>query len=108
HRRAEPRLFAFLWTVYLIVVVLTGTAAMGQGGFLSLSALGPRARFILVAIIAGATVAFPMVRLSQVRAPHHVVSASFQDAIVVIVPIQMVLWPLQVLVGWPWGIAICL
>jgi hypothetical protein len=106
HRRAEPRLFAFLWTVYLIIIVLLGTAAMGQGGFLSLSALAPRARMILVAIVAGATIVCPMVRLSQARPARGLVAASLYDALVVTAPIQMVLWPLQLLVSWPWATAI--
>lgn len=101
HRRAEPRLFAFLWTLYLFVTVLGSLLWLTRSGVLAASAYGPAARIMLIVIASGATILWPMVRLSQVAPPEHPIAAAFGDLVVVVMPMQVVVWPLAFLANWP-------
>ncbi len=101
HRRAEPRLFAFLWTLYLFVTVLGSLLWLTRSGVLAASAYGPAARIMLIVIAAGATILWPMVRLSQIVPRERPVSAAFGDLVVVVMPVQVVVWPLAFLANWP-------
>lgn len=101
HRRGEPRLFAFLWTLYLFVTVLGSLLWLTRSGVLAASAYGPAARIMLIVIAAGAAILWPMVRLSQLAPPTHPISAAFGDFIVVVLPVQVVVWPLAFLANWP-------
>ena len=102
HRRGEPRVFAFLWTVYILLAVggsilwVARFAAVSGGGFSS-----PAARIMLVVIAIGATVLWPMVRLSQASPRAGALGHVLADTIIVLVPIQLVLWPLVALASWP-------
>ena len=105
HRRGEPRVFAFLWTVYVLLAVggsilwVARFAAVSGGGFSS-----PAARIMLVVVAIGATVLWPMVRLSQASPRAGALGHVLADTIIVLVPIQLVLWPLVALAGWPLGV----
>jgi hypothetical protein len=101
HRRGEPRLFAFLWTLYLFVTVLGSLLWLTRSGVLAASAYGPAARVMLIVIAAGAAILWPMVRLSQLAPPRHPISAAFGDFIVIVLPVQVVVWPLAFLANWP-------
>jgi hypothetical protein len=92
HRRGEPRLFAFLWTIFLF----SATAAI----FLSALTLGtaapevvrPATRALLSVMLVGITLLWPMVRLSQL-ADRHPVTGCIQDLVVILIPAQAVIWP---------------
>jgi len=103
HRRGEPRVFAFLWTCYVLLAVAGSIAWASRFAALT-TALGPAARIMLVVVAVGATILWPMVRLCQASpardAPAHVLV----DVLVVLAPVQLVLWPLAVLASWPLGI----
>ncbi len=105
HRRAEPRLFTFFWTLYLLLTVAGSILWMTRSSVLSASSYGPAARVMLVVIAAGATLLWPMVRLSQlpprVTARAGILSACFVDVIVVAAPIQTIIWPMAIVAGWP-------
>jgi hypothetical protein len=101
HRRAEPRLFAFLWTLYLFVTVLGSLLWLTRSGVLAASAYGPAARIMLIVIASGATILWPMVRLSQIAPREHPLGAAFGDLVVVVMPMQVVVWPLSFLANWP-------
>lgn len=101
HRRAEPRLFAFLWTLYLFITVLGSLLWLTRSGVLAASAYGPAARIMLIVIGAGATILWPMVRLSQLAPSTRPIAAAFGDLVVIVMPVQVVVWPLAFLANWP-------
>lgn len=107
HRRAEPRVFAFFWTLFLLVatVYTFGSAASGR-----LDAESGRfaARSLLVVLSVGVGVLWPMTRLSQVAPREGGCIATAKDILVMIVPTQAVLWPLTLLGGWPLEVTACL
>lgn len=101
HRRAEPRLFAFLWTLYLFVTVLGSLLWLTSSGVLAASAYGPAARIMLIVIACGATILWPMVRLSQLAPGPRPLASAFGDFVVIVMPVQVVVWPLAFLANWP-------
>ena len=99
HRKGEPRIMALLWAMYLM-----GGALMTIFAVRSLGAPTPdrysyacRAMVIIVAI--GATVLWPMTRLSQV-APRRPVRATLLDLVAILAPVQAVIWPMELLTDW--------
>jgi len=104
HRRGEPRLFAFLWTIYVLVAVAGSLLWLSRATIVSTSTYGPAARIMLLVVAAGATVLWPMVRLSQTSPRGSALSAALADVVVVLFPMQMILWPLIMLAQWPIGI----
>lgn len=102
HRRGEPRTFAFIWTVYLFVAtvsVYAGTVSSGIGAY---DAIRPAARMLLAMIGAGLFLVWPLVRFSQPPDNRPFIGPVL-DLIVVLVPIQAIVWP-QIawwLTGWP-------
>jgi hypothetical protein len=100
HRRGEPRIFAFLWTLYLLAAVVGSVMWLAGTASLQPDAYGPAARIMLVAIAAGVTILWPMARLCQ-DAPEHPLRACLADVVVIVAPVQMVVWPLAFLAAWP-------
>src|SRR5262249_53298101 len=104
HRRAEPRLFAFLWSVYVLIAVMGSIlwlARMPAGSTGASSMYSPAARTLLVVIAAGITVLWPMTRLSQAAPERDPVGSALADLLVVQLPVQMVIWPMALLANWP-------
>lgn len=101
HRRGEPRLFAFLWTVYVLLAVGGSILWVAQYASLTQSAYGPAGRIMLVVLTIGVCVLWPMVRLSQVSPKANILGFALADFVVVLLPLQLVLWPLTFLAGWP-------
>lgn len=106
HRRAEPRQFTVLWTVYLLIA---SAVAIGQSGFLGMiqpEVYQPAARTLMAVAGAGICLLWPMVRLSQ-AAPTDPRSAFALDAAVVFIPTQAILWSqcLPWMAGWPGSVA---
>lgn len=83
----------------IVWVARFGDVTGGAGG-----SFGPAARIMLVVVGIGATVLWPMVRMSQASPAGSVISHVCADLLVVLGPIQLVVWPLVVLAGWPVGI----
>lgn len=100
HRRGEPRIFAFFWTLYLLASVVGSVMWLAGSASLQPDAYGPAARIMLVAIAVGVTILWPMTRLCQ-EAPQRPLRACIVDTIVVVAPVQMVVWPLAFLAAWP-------
>ncbi|MEO1008107.1 MAG: transcription elongation factor GreA [Planctomycetota bacterium] len=96
HRRAEPRMFAFLWAVYLLAAGLStlGVAlTRGPWTLLDKSVYQHAARIMLVCVALGVAVLWPMVRLSQqVPASGRSWRAIAKDLVVLVLPVQAVLW----------------
>lgn len=101
HRRGEPRLFAFFWTAYVLMAVAGSLTWVARFTTITASTYGPAARIMLVVVAVGMIVLWPMTRLSQASPRQHPVLAVFLDLIVVQAPVQVVVWPLIVLAGWP-------
>lgn len=106
HRRGEPRVFAFLWTIYVLLAVAGSILWVARFADVSPNSFSPAARIMLVVIAIGATVLWPMVRLSQASPRGRAVSHIFADTLVVLLPIQLVVWPLIVLAAWPFTIVL--
>jgi hypothetical protein len=63
---------------------------------------------MLVVVAVGATILWPMVRLSQSSPSESVLGHILVDAIIILTPIQLVLWPLIALAGWPISIVLAI
>lgn len=104
HRRGEPRIFAFFWTLYLLLATIAAFWSVGAPGAPDPMALRPAARAVLAAITVGVALLWPMTRLSQeppsVR-PGRIMRAVGQDLIVLLVPAQAIIWPQLAMAAWP-------
>lgn len=101
HRKGEPRIFAFLWTLYVLVCVAGSLLWLSRATRLTVGTYSPAARIMLVVVAAGMMLLWPMVRLSQKPPTGSAARAALADLFVVQLPIQMVVWPLIVLASWP-------
>ncbi len=109
HRRGEPRVFAFLWTLFLLGATLLGFGSLGAIGMIDADTYRAVARIILVSVAVGVVVVWPMVRLSQVSPNRRKTRMAFIDFFVIVVPMQAVVLP-QVFLpfGWPIMIVVAL
>ena len=103
HRKGEPRIFALFWSIYLMVSALVTVFATRALGAPQVSRFHYGASALLVMVGIGATVLWCATRLSQQR-PERPARAVFADMVVLLVPIQAVVWPLPILTGWPWDV----
>lgn len=101
HRRGEPRVFAFFWTMYVLFAVAGSLTWVARFTTITASTYGPAARIMLVVVAVGMTVLWPMTRLSQATPRGHPVLSALLDLMVVQAPIQIVIWPLTILANWP-------
>lgn len=101
HRRGEPRVFAFFWTFYVLLAVAGSLSWVARFTTITAGTYGPAARIMLVVVAVGMIVLWPMTRLSQASPTMHPALASFLDLLVVQAPVQIVVWPLVILAGWP-------
>lgn len=103
HRRGEPRVFALLWTIFLLCAsLLTVLQGAGGAGLDAATARAP-ARALLVVIGVGVGILWPTVRLSQ-ASPRRPVRAALLDVVVIVLPMQAVLWPSTLLGRWSPGV----
>ena len=102
HRRGEPRLFAFLWTLFLLGATLLGFGSLGAIGMIDAGTYRAVARVILVSVAVGVVVVWPMTRLSQVTPARRATRAAFIDFIVIALPLQAVVLP-QVFLPFGWS-----
>jgi hypothetical protein len=102
HRRGEPRIFAFVWTVYLFLATAATMLSTVAKGFPGPEVMRPAARVLLLTVALGIALVWPVIRLSQAR-DRSPVSATAQDLFVVLIPIQAVVWPQSLwwLAHWP-------
>lgn len=105
HRRGEPRVLAFLWTLYLLGATLLGFAALGAVGGISPDTYRPVARIILITVVVGIVLMWPMVRLSQARPRRGGAKTACGDFIVIVIPAQAVVWPQAFLPTAQWSVS---
>ena len=104
HRRGEPRIFAFFWTLYLLLATVGAFWTAGAPGAHDALAMRPAARSLLAAITVGVALLWPMTRLSQTapsERPGRVARAILQDMMVLLIPAQAVIWPQIAMSAWP-------
>lgn len=106
HRRGEPRTFAFFWTMFILIAVAGSVMWVARYAALTTGAYAPAARIMLIVVGVGMTLLWPMVRLSQASPPRPVPLHALIDTWIVLLPIQVVLWPLVFLAGWPASIVL--
>lgn len=107
HRRGEPRVFALLWTGYLMTVTLILFARAGISGPASPESLRPGVRLALWMMLAGICVLWPLVRLSQVFPARGAAGAALKDLAIVLIPAQAIIWPQVWLCRWPLEVVAC-
>jgi hypothetical protein len=111
HRRGEPRVFAFFWTLYLLAATVAAFWAVGAPGAHDAMALRPAARSVLAAISVGVALLWPMTRLSQMLPSlytRRIARAVWQDMVVLLVPAQAIIWPQVAMAAWPVGVVAAL
>jgi hypothetical protein len=101
HRRGEPRVFALLWTIYLMAATALALGAVGARGQIPVEVYRPIAQILLVTVAAGVVLVWPLVRLSQARPATGAAWAAMTDYFVVLLPVQAIVWPQIWLTGWP-------
>src|SRR5262245_5977866 len=60
HRRGEPRVFAFLWTIYLVGATGLALASVGARGQVPIEVYRPVAQVLLVTVSAGVVIVWPL------------------------------------------------
>lgn len=116
HRRGEPRVFALMLSIYLLLAsVLTVFAAPALGSP-SEAAFRRSAGMLLLLLSFAVAALWPMLRLSQ-ASPRNPVLAAAADTAIVALMAQAVIWPLTLLPGgavirpapwlglWPWAVS---
>ncbi|MFO0860791.1 MAG: hypothetical protein U0570_09570 [Phycisphaerales bacterium] len=100
HRRGEPRNFAFLWAIYLMLGSLLALGVVLAGGIITLDAYQPLSRGLVITLAVGVLVFWPLIRLSQVTPDEGPLLAVIKDLAIVLIPLQAVVWPQMVLARW--------
>lgn len=106
HRRGEPRVFAFGWTLYLMgVVTLSFVQSRALRSF-SIEAFRPAAQQTMLMLVLGICVLWPVVRMSQAKPRGGGVGSCARDLVVLLVPAQALIWPQVWLSGWSIGVVV--
>ena len=100
HRRREPRGLALMWTVYLMLATVVSLIPMVLSGQLSGDVYRPSARVMIVMVMVGLMVLWPMLRVSQPRNSAQPVLDVSRDLGVLFFPAMVLVWPQAVLAGW--------
>ncbi|MBX3390147.1 MAG: hypothetical protein KF691_11935 [Phycisphaeraceae bacterium] len=100
HRRGEPRNFAFLWAIYLMLGSIIALGVVLAGGIVTLDAYQPLSRGLVVTLAVGVMIFWPLIRLSQVVPVEGSRIAALKDLAIVLIPLQAVVWPQMVLARW--------
>lgn len=101
HRRGEPRVFALLWTMFLTVIATGTLMRAAVGGRLDVTVYRGALRGMLLVVVTGIVVGWPLLRLSQARPRGGGVRSTLKDVLILLVPLQAVLWPQAILAHWP-------
>lgn len=103
HRRVEPRPLALVWTMFLAISTLATLTALVARGGTDHDVYRPAARGLFAVAAAGLCILWPMLRFSQSTTHEHHGAAAFKDLIVLLTPLQAIIWPqmFSVLADWP-------
>jgi hypothetical protein len=100
HRKGEPRLFALLWSGFLMAAAILTIFATRGGGVASARQHEFGALSFMSIAAFGAVALWPMVRLSQ-ASPDKPRRALIADLLVVLLPLHVIVWPTPLLTRWP-------
>ncbi len=103
HRKGEPRPMALLWACYLMLATLVTVLLVRGTGLPGTSTLVYACRALLVLLLIGVCILWPMARLSQAF-PARPFRSAAADALVVLLPAQAIIWPTALLTRWPWEV----
>ena len=100
HRRREPRGLALFWMLYLLISTGTSLLPMVAKGALSGDVYRPSARVLMVLVMVGLVVLWPVLRCSQKPTRESPVLDVLRDLGVLVIPALVLLWPQAPLAGW--------
>jgi hypothetical protein len=106
HRRGEPRVMALMWMIYLMGATVVMFVSMSRAHTISTGITRPAAKTMLILIVIGFGVLYPMVRLSQRHPLSGHVWFTLRDAFVLYVPLQAVVWPQVSAILASWSLAV--
>lgn len=92
HRRGEPRSFIALWIMYVVAAIFLTLATLGVRGFVQVDVYRAGLLRLMLALMAGVVLVWPMVRLSQ-RGPMRPVLSFLVDGFIVLLPVLGVVLP---------------
>ena len=104
HRKGEPRVLVLLWAMYLMGGALTTIFAVRSVGAPAAGRYEYGCRAMVVIVVCGLSVLWPMTRLSQMP-PERPLRAMLIDLVALLAPVQAVVWPMPLLTTWTLGIA---
>lgn len=99
HRKGEPRIFALFWSAYLMISSLLTLFAIKSTTIPTTQQYAIGCASLITLIVLGCTILWPLCRLSQ-AAPRHALGATLADLLVLLLPVQAIIWPLPVLTHW--------
>jgi hypothetical protein len=100
HRKGEPRVFALLWSGFLMAAALLTVFAMRGFTNIGVRNYETAALAFITTAAVGMSLLWPMVRLSQLSPPRPL-RAVLADAVVVLAPVHVIVWPMPLLTRWP-------
>jgi hypothetical protein len=100
HRRAEPRLLAFLWTVFLLSATFATLGMVAATGAMNLESNRAAGRALFTMVAVGIAVIWPLIRLSQESPARSPRAEALKDVFAIHAPLQAVVWPQVWLAGW--------
>ena len=103
HRKGEPRLFALFWCIFLMLSALLTLFAVRNLGAPTSLQHQRGAKAMLTLVVVGICVLWPLTRLSQ-ASPERQSRATLFDLLVLLLPVQGVVWPMPILTNWRWSV----
>lgn len=100
HRKGEPRALALLWSMYLIAATFVTILSVEQSWPPSVDQYEFPVRVLMTLVLFGIAILWPTLRLCQ-STPRKPAVAALADAIVVLVPAQILIWPMVLMLSWP-------
>lgn len=104
HRKGEPRPLALLWSLYLMVSALATLLRVRSLTLPTTAQFAFGCRSMVLMVLLGVAVLWPMLRLSQ-QSPSRPNRSLAADLIVLLTPVQAVVWPMTLLTHWPMEVA---
>lgn len=105
HRKGEPRTFTLLWAIYLMAGALMTIFAVRSASGAGIRQWTYGCRAMVIVVVVGVCILWPMVRLSQ-ASPERPRKSTLIDLMILLVPIQAVVWPMPLLSGWTWIVTV--
>lgn len=99
HRKGEPRPLALLWSLYLMASALTTLLRVRSLTMPTTEQFAFGCRSMVLMTLIGVALLWPMVRLSQ-QFPARRGRALAADLLVMLAPVQAVVWPMGLLTHW--------